>query len=291
MTGDGHNPAWRDLPPNRRADLARRMAVYAAMVEGMDRNIGRLVATLKEHGELDNTLLVFLSDNGACAEWEPFGFDLKPTAPEELRPGHGINGYTPGRPNHLHTGKELATMGGPGSLFSYGSAWANLSNTPLWLYKHYAHEGGIRTPMIVHWPARIREGGGIRSRLSHLMDLMPTCVEVSGASYPKTHRNHKILPMEGRSLLPAIDGKPEGKRTLVFEHERNAALIEGEWKLVGKKVISKDRVIREGEWSLYHLASDPCEQDDQISSQAERATRMMDILEKEARRTLILPAP
>lgn len=291
LTEDGKNPAWDDLPADRRADLARRMAVYAAMVEGMDRNIGRLVDTLRDRGELDNTLIIFLSDNGACAEWEPFGFDLDPVKPAKVAPGSGINLYTPGMPNRLHTGKELAAMGGPGSLFSYGSAWANLSNTPLWLYKHYPNEGGVRTPMIVHWPARIKERGGLRSQVTHIMDLMPTCVELAGASYPTTFQGRTIAPMEGRSLMPAIDGRPGPKRTLVFEHERSTAIIDGDWKLVGHKTISKNQILREGQWSLYHLPSDPCEQDDLLPSQTERATRMMDALEGEARRTLILPAP
>lgn len=291
MTPDGANPAWNDLPADRRADLARRMAVYAAMVEGMDQNIGRLVASLREHGELDHTLLVFLSDNGACAEWEPFGFDLDADDYKNPPAGHGINGSTPGRPNHLHTGDELATMGGPGSLFSYGSAWANLSNTPLWLYKHYAHEGGIRTPMIVHWPARIAKGGEFRHHVTHLMDLMPTCVEIAGASYPETHNGRDILPMEGRSLLPAIGGKPANPRRLVFEHEGNAALIDGDWKLVGQRVVAKDGLRRDAEWTLHHLPSDPCEQHDRSEAETERAARMIDTLEHEARRTLVLPAP
>ena len=114
------------------------MAVYAAMVECMDRDIGRVVDDLKRNGELDNTLILFLSDNGACAEWDPFGFD-------------GASGPK----NILHTGAELAEMGGPETYHSYGSGWANAGNTPFRLYKHYCHEGGIRTPFIAHWPKGI----------------------------------------------------------------------------------------------------------------------------------------
>jgi arylsulfatase A-like enzyme len=290
LTPDGLNPAWDGLPADRRADLTRRMAVYAAMVEGMDRNIGRVVASLEAHGELDNTLLIFLSDNGGCAEWEPFGFDLDPVDPDAIRPGHGINGPTPGKPNRLHGGEALAAMGGPGSLFSYGSAWANLSNTPLARYKHSAYEGGIRTPMIVHWPARIPQGGGFRQHLVHVMDLMPTCIEVAGAAYPAVHEGHAILPLEGRSLLPAFDDRPAGERRLVFEHEGNAALIEGDWKLVGANVVAGER-IREDGWRLHHLPTDPCEQDDRFLAEPERAARMIALFEREARRTLILPAP
>ena len=291
LTASGRNPAWKDLPADRRADLARRMAVYAAMVEGMDTSIGRLVESLRKKGELENTLLIFLSDNGACAEWEPFGFDLDPTAYRDRPPGHGINGYTPGRPNHLHTGEDLAGMGGPGSLFSYGSAWANLSNTPLWLYKHYAHEGGIRTPMIVHWPARIKDGGGTRKQVSHIMDIMATCLEAAGAEYPAEQDGREILPMEGKSLLPAIEGKATPPRTLVFEHERNAALMEGDWKLVGQRVIKKDGLAPAAIWELYNLKMDPAEQRDLSKDEPERVARMVKTLEKEAKRTQVLPAP
>ena len=291
LTPDERNPAWDDLPADRRADLAQRMSVYAAMVEGMDRNIGRLVESLKQHGELDNTLIVFMSDNGACAEWEPFGFDLDPADYRNQPPGHGINGGTPGKPNHLHSKEELSSMGGPGSLFSYGSAWANLSNTPLHLYKHYAHEGGIRTPMIVHWPNRTGKGGGLRSHLCHLMDVMATCVEIAGAKYPSERDGKPIQPLEGRSFLPAIDGKPPTPRTLVFEHERNAALIEGDWKLVGQKVIARNGLADKASWELYHLGRDPAEQHDLSQDEPDRLARMINTLEREVKRTRIVPAP
>lgn len=292
LTPDGMNPAWDDLPANRRADLARRMAVYAAMVEGMDTNIGRIVESLKRHGEIDNTLIIFLSDNGACAEWEPFGFDLDAADYQKSRgPGRGINSYTPGKPNRLHGGKDLAGMGGPDSLFSYGSAWANLSNTPLWLYKHYAHEGGVRTPMIVHWPAKISKGGGLNAEVVHVMDIMPTCVEVAGADYPTQFEGREILPMEGRSLVPVVDGRKLPGRTLVFEHERNAALLQGDWKLVGQRVIARQGLAKNGKWHLYDLGKDPAEQNDLAGQHPERLARMIETLEAEAARTLVVPAP
>ena len=167
MTADGDNPAWDSLPTERRADLAQRMAVYAGMVTGMDRNIGRLIADLRTHAELENTLVFFLSDNGACAEWEPFGFDLQRV--ENPRPGTGINVGTPGAPNILHAGDDLQRLGSPGSLFSYGSGWANASNTPWRFYKHFDHEGGISAPLIVSWPARMKAAGAVAvtSRARH----------------------------------------------------------------------------------------------------------------------------
>ena len=205
MTADGNNPSWESLSAERRADLAQRMAVYAGMVTGMDRNIGRLVADLRDHGELDDTLILFLSDNGACAEWEPFGFDLQSIA--NPRPGTGINVGTPGAANILHSGDDLRQLGGPGSLFSYGSGWANASNTPWRFYKHFDHEGGISTPLIVHWPVRVKAAGQLRTQVGHFIDIMSTCVEIGEAKHPTELNGVKILPPEGMSLVPAFEGQ------------------------------------------------------------------------------------
>jgi arylsulfatase A-like enzyme len=290
-TVDGMNPAWDDLPPERRTDLAHRMAAFAAMVECMDTQIGRIVESLRESGELDNTLILFLSDNGACAEWEPFGFDMDPAQFRNPVPGHGININTMREPNILHEGDALAAMGGPDSLFSYGSAWANLCNTPLWLYKHYAHEGGVRTPMIAHWPERIPDPGAWRDYLVHLMDFMPTVVELAGAEYPGRFNGHEILPMEGRSMLPAIAGTPDEPRTLIFEHERNAAIREGKWKLVGIDVLKGDGVRPAARWQLYDVENDPAEQFDLAGEYPEIAAQLLQKFMEEARRIMVLPAP
>lgn len=291
MTADGHNPPWQSLDPARRADLARRMAVYAAMVENMDDNIGRLVACLRRHDELDNTLILFLSDNGACAEWEPFGFDLDPAEYRDHKPGHGIIGGTPNKPNVLHRGPALQAMGGPGSLFSYGCAWANISNTPLHLYKHYAHEGGIRTPMIVHWPKGIAGRGQLRRHVAHVMDIMATCVDLAGAEYPKTHRGHAILPMEGRSLRSAFAGKPDTPRTLIYEHERNAALRQGDWKIVAHNIIDKQGLRPGVRWELYNLKNDPVERHNLADTMPEMVEHLSRKFVEEAQRTLVFPAP
>ncbi len=291
LTADGRNPAWDSLDAKRRADLARRMAVYAAMVENMDANVGRMVASLRQHGELENTLILFVSDNGACAEWEPFGFDLDPARFQNPRPGYGIDGATPGSPNVLHEGQALAAMGGPGSLFSYGCAWANLSNTPLSLYKHYAHEGGIRTPLIAHWPARIVGQGQWRTHVAHVMDIMATCVEVAEVKYPVSVAGKDILPLAGRSLLPALRDRPAEPRTLIFEHERNAAIRQGDWKLVGRDILGRDGLRPDARWELYDLRRDPAEQHDIAAENASTVQRLSHAFLEEARRTFVLPAP
>ena len=224
------------------------MTVYAGMVTGMDRNIGRLVNDLRRHREIENSLIIFLCDNGACAEWEPFGFDLQPVA--RPQPGTGINVGTPGAPNVLHRGAALAEMGGPGSLFSYGSGWANASNTPFRFYKHYDHEGGISTPLIVHWPAGTKRRGEFERRVGHVIDLMATCAEAAGATYPRSFDGNESLPMEGCSLMPALQGEKPQLRTLFWEHEGNRAVRAGRWKLVG---------LRGGPWELYDFDVDRTE--------------------------------
>lgn len=228
------NPAWDHIPADRREDLARRMAIYAAMVDRMDQGIGRVVADLEKNGEFSNTLILFLSDNGACAEWDPWGFD-----------------QMSGPANVLHTGAALDGMGQRGTYHSTGSGWANASNTPWRLYKHYGHEGGISTPFIVHWPAGGVRKGAIDHRPGHIFDLMPTCLEAAGATAPaKAADGSAALPLPGRSLVPAFRGAADAPRALCFEHEGNRAVRDGRWKLVALK----------GQpWELYDIDADRTE--------------------------------
>lgn len=283
MTADGNNPPWDSLPADRRADLAQRMAVYAGMVTGMDRNIGRLLADLRASGQLENTLIFFLSDNGACAEWEPFGFDMLPT-PDPIA-GIGISQGTQAIPNKLHRGEDLAKMGQAGTFPAYGSAWANACNTPWRLYKHYGHEGGISNPLIARWPAAL--GKGIRHEPAHLIDLMATCVDVAGAEYPAEFAGHKIVPMEGRSLRsllapPSGAPAPSSPRLLAWEHEGNRAIREGRWKLVS---------LAAAPWELYDMDSDRLEMKNLAASQPKRVEDMSAKWEAWAKRTHVFPQP
>jgi arylsulfatase len=224
------NPAWNDVASNRQKDLARRMAIYAAMIDIMDRNIGRLLLKLEKNNELENTMIIFLSDNGACAEWDPYGFDIKS-----------------GPDNKLHEEHQIEQMGGPGTYHSVGSGWANASNTPLRLYKHYNHEGGISSPLIVQWPNGIKRSGTIDHRKSHLIDLLPTLLDVAGIPYPEQFDGHKTIPIEGKSILPLLKGETMEDRTLYFEHEKNRAVISEGWKL---------SAVRGQSWELYDHAQD-----------------------------------
>lgn len=281
MTADGNNPPWESLPADRRADLAQRMAVYAGMVTGMDRNVGRLLADLRTSGQLENTLILFLSDNGACAEWEPFGFDLLPT-PDPI-PGTGISQNTQAVPNKLYRGDDLARMGQAGTFPAYGSAWANACNTPWRLHKHNGHEGGISNPLIAHWPAALK--GGIRHEPAHLIDLMATCVDVAGAEYPAEFDGHKILPMEGMSLRPLFSPTTPASsppRTLAWEHEGHRAIREGRWKLVS---------LAAAPWELYDMDSDRVELKDLAASQPKRVEEMSAKWEAWAKRTHVFPRP
>jgi arylsulfatase len=262
---DKANPAWESLPADRRADLARRMAIYAAMVDRLDQNIGRLIADLRQHKDLDNTLIFFLSDNGACAEWDPFGFD-------------GDSGPK----NILHTGADLAKLGGPDSYISYGSGWANACNTPFRWYKHYGHEGGISTPLIVHWPAGIAARGEIRTQPGHLVDLMATCVEVAGGKYPGERNGHKVLPMESCNLTPAFANRPIARDSLAWEHEGNRALRAGDWKIVALKGQA---------WELYDLANDRVERNNLAAQEPERVKELAARWNAWARRTQVYPSP
>ncbi len=261
----GDNPAWDTLPADRRTDLARRMAVYAAMVDRMDHAIGRVIDNLRTANELDNTLVMFLSDNGACAEWDPFGFD-------------GSSGPN----NTLHTGDALARMGGPGTYHSYGSGWANAGNTPFRLYKHDCHEGGIRTPFVVHWPAGFGARGALRDQPGHVVDVLATCAAAAGAAYPRERNGVAVTPTAGVSLLPAFADRPLAREYLAWEHERNRAIRVGPWKLVAKAG---------GTWELYNLDADPTELDDRAAAEPARVRELSARWDDWAARNQVTPYP
>ncbi|MBK8980354.1 MAG: arylsulfatase [Planctomycetes bacterium] len=258
------NPAWDELPPARREDLARRMATFAAMVEHVDRGVGRLTADLRAHAELRHTLILFLSDNGACYEWGPFGFD-----------GPSRRGETT-----LHEGAALARIGQPGTWQSYGSAWANLCNTPLSLYKHFCHEGGLASPLIVHWPAGVPAREAWLGEPAHLMDIVPTVLEAVGARYPRERAGRALTPPSGLSLLPVLrSGGSLSERSLAFEHQGARALRRGRFKVVfGKRMPEPAR------WELYDLAADRSELHDLAAARPELTAELVAEWEAWARR-------
>jgi arylsulfatase A-like enzyme len=269
---------------------ARCMEVYAAMIDRMDQGIGRIVAELTRTGRLENTLIFFLQDNGGCAETvgrqtnpqiaterptkpplEPLGAAFIDTA---VRPTRTRDGY------HVRSGP--GAMPGPADTFiAYGQGWANVSNTPFREYKHWVHEGGISTPLVVHWPDGIPRRGELERTPSHLIDIMATCVAVSGATYPKEQGGEAIQPFEGKSLAPAFDGQPIEREAIYWEHEGNRAIRVGNWKLVAKGPA--------GKWELYDIDRDRTELHDLSSQQPQRLKEMVPQWEKWARRANVVP--
>jgi arylsulfatase len=215
------------------------MATYAAMVDRIDFAMGTLVDGLKKRGLFDNTLLLFLSDNGGNAEGGP-----------------DINVKGPG------------PIGSPDSYVYLGMNWATLANTPFRRYKHFTHEGGISTPLIAHWPSGIAaaRNGAFEKTPGHLVDLMATCVDVAGAKYPTERAGQAILPMEGISLRPAFSGQPLTRPQPIFwEHEGNKAVREGRWKLVMR---------HKTPWQLFDMEADRTEQHDLSAAHPEIASRL-----------------
>ena len=288
VPGDGiHNPPWNILSRARKTDLAKRMAVYAGMVDNLDQNIGRMMDHLASRDELENTLILFLSDNGACGEWDAFGFEFPDN---KMR----VAGGTPGHPNILHRGERLNEMGGPkGPLFSYGSGWANVSNTPFSFYKMFAHEGGISTPFIMHWPAGIGTPGRIfKETYVHIMDVMPTCVEVAQTNYPMYYDDRTITPMEGTSLLATLDSITNPKRQLVFEHAGHPAIREGDWKLVTAEYAFETMTLKPGiQYKLFNIIRDRSETNDLAEAYPDLRYQLQIKMLNEFRRTKVLPKP
>jgi arylsulfatase len=264
-TEAGVNPAWNDVPEDRKPDLARRMAIFAAMIDVMDQNIGRLIAELERKNELENTLIIFLSDNGACAEWDPNGFDTK-TGPNNI----------------LYQGPEIEKMGSAETYHSVGSGWANASNTPWRLYKHFNHEGGISSPFIAHWPAGLKSTGVINKDKGHLVDLMPTILDAAGVSYPASYKGKKTISLPGKSIVPMLNGSSSEDRILYFEHEGNRAVLEGKWKLVA---------LRGGHWELYDLENDRTELNDLSEKYPKVVGRLNDLWIEWAKENYVTPLP
>jgi arylsulfatase A-like enzyme len=245
---------WASLTPEQQDRFDEIMSIYAACVYHLDKEVGVLVDALKQRGLYDNTLIVFLSDNGGNAESGPDG---------------RLEGANPGAVN---------------STVFCGESWATLENTPFRLYKHFEQEGGISSPLIVHWPDGIKARNALVTDPSHLIDIMPTVADVGGATYPTQFNGHAISPMEGRSLKPSFSGQPLAPREALFwEHEGNAAVREGDWKLVRRDA--------DGAWELYNLKTDRTELHNLATSQPDRAKEMLAKWQAWANRVHVFPAP
>lgn len=243
--------AWDKLTDAEKDRFDNIMAIAAASIHAMDRSIGRLVDHLKAKGELDDTLILFMSDNGGNAE----------SGPE---------------------GKLNLPKGQKHTVAWTGQSWATLENTPFRLFKHFEHEGGISSPLIAHWPNGIKAKGEWRTQVSHLIDVMPTCVEVAGAKYPSEFKEKEILPMEGRSLVSAFENKLETRGPMFWEHEGNRAVRDGKWKLVSQGNAG---------WELYDVEADRTETMNLAAKMPEKVADLTAKWNAWARRANVLPRP
>jgi arylsulfatase A-like enzyme len=235
-------PPWEQVKDKQAEDL--NMAVYAAMVDRMDQNIGRILNKLKQLEIEDNTLVMFLSDNGGCPYERNRTKDIPPGPAESYR--------------------------------TYDSPWANVSNTPFRLYKRFNHEGGNATPFIVRWPAFIKKGGAITHQVGHIIDVMATCLQVARTEYPSRVRGRQVIPLEGKSLLPVFAGlERKGHEALFWEYMRNKAVRKGKWKLV---------TIGDNPWELYDMDADRTEQHNLASKMPEKVNELAGLYEEWAKR-------
>ena len=237
-----HRP-WDELSVEEKTDQARVMAVYGAMIDNLDQNIGRLLKQLEETGERDNTLVMFLSDNGASAESTERG---------EGEIG-AIDRYT-----------------------SIGGHWANVSNVPFKAYKNSSFEGGVNTPFIVNWPGVVPAVGAVNETSAHLVDVMATLVDITGATYPEVSRGEEVGGMDGISLLPAFkNGTIERNKPVFFQWQNGKAVIDGKWKLVVQTYRKNDREsglwdFSSQDWELYDLSRDKTEINNLVASNSEK---------------------
>ncbi|MES2829025.1 MAG: arylsulfatase [Bacteroidota bacterium] len=268
------NPAditWANNP-DKEYD-ARAMAVHAAMIDRMDQGVGKIWKMLEKTGRLDNTIIVFLSDNGASAELS-----------EAYGPGFDRPGQTrDGRPVSYSRKKDV--MPGPQTtFFSIGPAWANVANTPFKLWKYQSLEGGIHTPMMISWPKGIKYKGTKTDQVGHVMDFMATFIDVAGAKYPSEYDGNKISPLEGQSLSPTFQGKElNAKRALFNEHEGSKYVRYENWKLV---VAGTDK-----NWRLFDMSNDRTETTNLAAKYPEKVIRLSKMWDEWAVRHQVLPKP
>ncbi len=282
-------PAWKDEP--MKAWQARRMEVYAAMIDIMDQGVGRIITALDEKGILENTIIFYMHDNGACAEFQG---EQRPEAPltEEqkiLRPFpedsiliEGVNATHTRDGRFVRRGRGVMP-GDDDTWVAVGEAWANVSNTPFRLYKHWVHEGGISTPMIVHWPKGIKTKNEMRNQPSQLIDIMATCIDIADLKYPKVYNGNQVQPYEGKSLLPAFDNQPVTRDFLFWEHEGNRAIRVDNWKLVAKvQKLNNFTADDENSWELYDMENDRSETINLADKYPEKVKEMAALWEKKA---------
>ena len=264
---DQPTPDWQSLTDSAREDTRFRRAIYAAQVEIMDENIGRLLNHLKERDVFNNTLIIFLSDNGCCAE-----------------PHNQIFGYQWGINTKWNYGEWRRNSARAGA--SQGEIWSVASNSPFRLHKRYTHEGGIATPLILHWPEGIKSPDRFEWTPGHLVDIMPTILELSGAKYPDSWNGAEIKKARGVSLVPVIKGREAKKHDVIYwEHEGRGAIRKGDWKLVN--LVARD----DSQWELYDLGKDRTETNNLREEYPDLANELLLLWKEWAVDSNVLPWP
>jgi arylsulfatase len=267
---------WDELTENERKLAARLQEAFAGFLDHTDAQVGRFLDALERLGELDNTIVVFLSDNGASQEGGRFGslhemkyFNLMDESPDEAV-------------------ERLDDIGGPHSHTNYPWGWAQAGNTPFKWYKQNTHEGGVHVPMIVHWPARIAEGG-VRHQFHHVNDIVPTIYEAIGITPPDTYRGFEQMPVTGTPMGYTFDAPdaPDAKTVQYFEMSGHRALYADGWKVVTRH--QPGTPFEDDQWELYHLASDRSECHDLAAEQPERVAAMVEQWWEEAAEHGVLP--
>ncbi len=268
---------WDSLPENQRLLAARLQEAFAAFLEHTDDQIGRLVDAIDQLGELDNTLILLLSDNGASQEGGPFGvlhemkyFNFLAESPDEAV-------------------ERLDDIGGPHSHANYPWGWAQAGNTPFKWYKQNTHEGGVHVPLIVHWPDRIPEGGGLRHQFHHVSDIVPTIYETLGVEAPTVYRGLEQIPVSGTSLAYSFEApdEPSRKRVQYFEMMGHRGIYADGWKAVTRH--QSGVPFEDDDWELYHLDLDRSECHNLATEQPERVAELVDLWWSEAETYGALP--
>jgi arylsulfatase A-like enzyme len=236
----------------------RNMAVYAAMLDHMDQAIGKIIKAVKDSGEFDNTLICFFNDNGACSEH--LGGDAWGTAGSAMAYAKSVG-------KKLSVGDNFnIPSGGPLTYHSLGHNWANASNTPLRRYKANVHEGGACTPVIMHYPRGIKKTGIFVQHIGHVIDLMPTCLELAGVTHKKTFKNKTLIDLEGESLVPTFTGNSLKLRPIYLNHANTRGLRYGDWKVVSEV---------KRPWTLYHMKSNKTESKNLASKYPEKVKELV----------------
>lgn len=269
--------AWDDNPDSEWD--ARAMAVHAAMIDRMDREIGKLIRALERNGQMDNTLILFLSDNGCSAEECQFYTGGANDIPAELRNG---------QPTLFPKNKETLP-GAENVIASIGPKWANVANTPFRLWKATMYEGGICTPAIIYWQKGMKvKGGSVTAEPCHVIDIMATCLEISGATYPDVHNGNIIIPLSGVGFASVFEtGIRDCHHEIIgFEHYREKALMTDD----GWKIVQRQRH-GEWEWELYDLKTDRTEMHDVAALHPEKTRALAVKFREWAEQTAVIPSP